>query len=310
MSAILPPKRPSRTPLKLSLSSTSGQGSSSSSEIQAPTIPQEAGSSSAPRVPPVPTRPALKLGQLSSSLGGLSLSIPSTSAPSPAAAASRNAPRSPDSDDEDGQAKAWGKEDQQRSVGELLDVIRGPGAEDDAGGLRPGAARARSSSRGVVGPPPPPLRLRSGNAGEAYGGENGMIGVATPTSAEFLQPTHARVDSRMSVGTPSTPGSAGGVEVELEVGPEHLKDLGRLGEGASGEVRKVVHVKSGIIMAKKVSAAMRLVSRSSLTPSGLADDRDLPKSQSTQAAPARALVHAGLFGPAHRAVLRCFPRGR
>lgn len=33
---------------------------------------------------------------------------------------------------------------------------------------------------------------------------------------------------------------------------ETLQDLGRLGEGASGEVRKVLHKPSGLIMAKKV----------------------------------------------------------
>lgn len=112
-----------------------------------------------------------------------------------------------------------------------------------------------------MGPPPPP-RMRSNNAADAYGGENGMMGVSTPTSAVAKfevqqQQHHNRGGSRgSSLGgsqTPITPASSEGVEVELEVGPEHLEDLGRLGEGASGEVRKVVHTKSGITMAKKVS---------------------------------------------------------
>jgi len=171
--------------------------------------------------------------------------------------------RSPDSDDEDGKGKQWAKEDQQRSVGELLDVIRGTGTDTDDGGLRPGAVRARSSSRGVVGPPPPP-RIRSHNAADAYGGSNGMMGVSTPTSAattarfETQQQHHSRAGSRgSSIGnhTPITPASSDGVEVELEVGPDHLDDLGRLGEGASGEVRKVIHKQSGIVMAKKVRLA-------------------------------------------------------
>jgi hypothetical protein len=42
-------------------------------------------------------------------------------------------------------------------------------------------------------------------------------------------------------------------EREVEVNPGTLEDLGRLGEGASGEVRKVLHRPSGIVMAKKVS---------------------------------------------------------
>lgn len=39
---------------------------------------------------------------------------------------------------------------------------------------------------------------------------------------------------------------------DYKLSPETLEDLGRLGEGASGEVRKVRHNPSGTIMAKKV----------------------------------------------------------
>lgn len=44
-----------------------------------------------------------------------------------------------------------------------------------------------------------------------------------------------------------------------------LQDLGRLGEGASGEVRKVLHKPSGLVMAKKVCPASFLSTRN--TPS-------------------------------------------
>ncbi len=268
MSAIIPPKRPARAPLKLSLASNSGTSSSSDSSPTPLTLSQTASSndsastqSTLPALtPPAPPgRPSLKLNQLSSGMGALSLAIPTVTAPSPAA----RGLRSPDSDDEDGKGKQWAKEDQQRSVGELLDVIRGTGPDGDEGGLRPGAVRARSSSRGVVGPPPPP-RMRSNNAADAYGGANGMAGVSTPTSAvtrfeSQQQQHHTRGGSRgSSIGgqTPITPLSSDGVEIELEVGPEHLEDLGRLGEGASGEVRKVKHKSSGIVMAKKVSSRL------------------------------------------------------
>jgi mitogen-activated protein kinase kinase len=40
---------------------------------------------------------------------------------------------------------------------------------------------------------------------------------------------------------------------ELDISPGALQDLGRLGEGASGEVRKVLHKPTGLVMAKKVS---------------------------------------------------------
>jgi mitogen-activated protein kinase kinase len=42
-------------------------------------------------------------------------------------------------------------------------------------------------------------------------------------------------------------------EDKLDVSPGALQDLGRLGEGASGEVRKVLHKPTGLVMAKKVS---------------------------------------------------------
>ncbi|GAA5863216.1 hypothetical protein JCM3774_000815 [Rhodotorula dairenensis] len=38
---------------------------------------------------------------------------------------------------------------------------------------------------------------------------------------------------------------------KLDISPQTIKDLGRLGEGASGEVRRVLHVPSQIVMAKK-----------------------------------------------------------
>ena len=40
---------------------------------------------------------------------------------------------------------------------------------------------------------------------------------------------------------------------DYKLGPDTLQDLGRLGEGASGEVRRVLHRPSGTVMAKKVN---------------------------------------------------------
>ena len=45
------------------------------------------------------------------------------------------------------------------------------------------------------------------------------------------------------------------IDDELDISPETLQDLGRLGEGASGEVRRVLHRPSGIVMAQKVSSS-------------------------------------------------------
>ncbi|KWU47049.1 Pkinase-domain-containing protein, partial [Rhodotorula sp. JG-1b] len=38
---------------------------------------------------------------------------------------------------------------------------------------------------------------------------------------------------------------------KLDISPQTIKDLGRLGEGASGEVRRVLHIPSQMVMAKK-----------------------------------------------------------
>ena len=46
---------------------------------------------------------------------------------------------------------------------------------------------------------------------------------------------------------------------EYRLSPDTLEDLGRLGEGASGEVRKVLHAPSGTVMAKKVQDKLCLV---------------------------------------------------
>lgn len=47
---------------------------------------------------------------------------------------------------------------------------------------------------------------------------------------------------------------------EYKLSSDSLKDLGRLGEGASGEVRKVLHKPSNIIMAKKVRSSLAVIS--------------------------------------------------
>lgn len=47
-------------------------------------------------------------------------------------------------------------------------------------------------------------------------------------------------------------------EDQMKLSNETLQDLGKLGEGASGEVRKVRHLPTGMVMAKKVNLALRI----------------------------------------------------
>jgi len=96
---------------------------------------------------------------------------------------------------------------------------------------------------------------------------------------------------------------------ELDISPGALQDLGRLGEGASGEVRKVLHKPTGLVMAKKVS----FLSTVSLRPNHLSivaavDDHDFTESETSQATLERTIFHEGLYGSSHCTILRSIPR--
>jgi len=243
-SAILPPKRPPRTPLKLSLAAPS--------PIPPPSLSLSRPSSSQSPSSASSARPSLKLAAISSGVGQLSLSIPQAG-PSRYATA-LNGPQDSDDeerppgsgystsdDDEDGDNAKWGEGDQERMAGELLDVIRGPvGLEDELSG-RTRRMRMRSSSR--VGERPSSSSSRSIEISQKglFGGDDSLEDeLATPQTAR--PPPPADDDALESA-----------VEPIMEVTAATIQDLGRLGEGASGEVRRVMHRPSGVVMAKKVS---------------------------------------------------------
>lgn len=247
-SAILPPKRPPRTPLKLSLASPAPTPPPALS-LSRPSSSHSTSSASS-------ARPSLKLAAISSGLGQLSLSIPQAG-PSRYATA-LNGPQDSDDDerppgsgystsddDEDGDNAKWGEGDQERMAGELLDVIRGPvGLEDELSG-RTRRMRMRSSSRvgadGSQRPTSSSSRSIEISQKGLFGGDDSLEDeVATPQSAR--PPPPAEDDALESA-----------VEPIMEVTAATIQDLGRLGEGASGEVRRVMHRPSGVIMAKKVS---------------------------------------------------------
>lgn len=176
--------------------------------------------------------------------------------------------------------------------------------------------------------PPPPLlppphtspRLGGGGGGPSYGPGS----AATTTSAAVRRPSYegsgvasgAEKDGSDAEGGDDDDDGAGGDDLhdgKLDISPQTIKDLGRLGEGASGEVRRVLHIPSQMVMAKKVGRSCSLIvvgvtSKSlKLVPT---DHHDLAESESPQAAPPRAALHEGLHSPQHRPVLRSLSRSR
>lgn len=375
-SAVLPPKRPPRSPLKLQLPGT------------APAPPAEPNGgrpklSLNPAPPPNPNgRPSLKLPGLTAGLAGLSLAIPQQGVSRYSSGLDRGNLNDDDDElesDSDGDGSAghglWAAGEQERMAGELLEVINGAPAGELEDELSGRTRRPRSNSRFV---PRRPSFNNSGTtqADSAQGNGAGSAHLLSPpvlntvTVPAAPPPTppprapppppsapqlnfygdHVRAalqstsslhsQASTPLDTPRRPASpvplassrrpshdshgfgvAEPVESDddhfdderdgkLDISPQTIKDLGRLGEGASGEVRKVLHIPSQIIMAKKVGPSAvdaRLWSFADAC-CARADDHDLAESQSAQAAPPRAPVHARLHAPQHRPILRRLPR--
>ncbi|GAA5943830.1 uncharacterized protein JCM15063_006514 [Sporobolomyces koalae] len=248
MSAILPPKRPPRTPLKLQLPGVVPPAS----PLSEPTPDLTASG---------PTKPSLKLASVTNKLSSLSLNVPSRYA------SALNGPSESDTeldDDHDSSNRPWAFGEQERMAGELLDVINGPtaiGLEDELSGR---TRRARSASR-----------VSSSRPGSSQGLSPGLDRQHTSLSgAGFAVPTtrNGMLSPPLTSGTVTSPTPLDGAQMppsgsalvdgnddpgtesgddELDISPATLQDLGRLGEGASGEVRKVLHKPTGLVLAKK-----------------------------------------------------------
>lgn len=346
-SAVLPPKRPPRSPLKLQLPGAAPP-TPPASERSPPQLSLAPASTAAPPPPPPPAnkpgRPSLKLPDVTKGLGGLSLAIP-TKGPSHYSSA-LNGPDESESefdDDDDASHRPWAVGEQERMAGELLDVINGPAGGDELEEELSGATRRpRSNSRVASRKPSFNAEVLKAAAATKMGdhlsppltGQGGFVttppgGPPTSSPKMNLYGDHVQAvlresphpSPRLPLAVPT--GYASGYESSglsgtedegdddaLDISPATIEDRGRLGEGASGEVRKVLHKPTGLIMAKKVRLSF------ALTPSGVhlltlplePDDHDLAESQAPQAALARAPLHAGLHASAHRAVLRRFPR--
>jgi len=179
-------------------------------------------------------------------------------------ASALNGPSESDTElDDNDDSRPWALGEQERMAGELLDVINGPssvGLEDELSGKtrRPRSASRVSSSR--------PSSSGSNAAGKEASSTNlpmkamGGNGMLSPplTSAIQVSSVHSKlvVEGGGGGSAPSDGGLEDDHEDELDISPSALQDLGRLGEGASGEVRKVLHKPTGLVMAKKVSTTL------------------------------------------------------
>ncbi|SCV71959.1 BQ2448_4653 [Microbotryum intermedium] len=277
MSAILPPKAPRRTPLKLSLPGTPNSEANTPSIASAPPALSDSadasststGAKGTTSAPPATTRSSLKLGALgglSSSLSNLSLSIPNDTGPSRYRSSLLRGPESSsddeaddyggrkgrdgdddDDDDDDGgddeDRHRWRTGQQERFTGELLDVIRGPvGLEDELSGRTRRAMSAATVRRSHSDLTRKPSFERAVSDGSIP--ENPFV-ESEDEAGSSRQATHES-DGDHTVMSPSRLDSE-----TLEMTADKLFDLEKLGEGASGQVRKVRFLPTGMIMAKK-----------------------------------------------------------
>ncbi|GAA5893448.1 hypothetical protein JCM8208_000804 [Rhodotorula glutinis] len=283
-SAVLPPKRPPRSPLKLQLPG-SAPATPPAHEPGPPHL-SLAPASSAPPASTKPGRPSLKLpAGVTNGLAGLSLAIP-TKGPSHYSSA-LNGPDESESefdDDDDGAHRPWGHGEQERMAGELLDVINGPAGGHELEEELSGATRRPRSNSRVASRKPSfnAEMLKAAAATKAADhlsppltGPGGFVstassGGAAPSPKITFYGDHVQAVLRESPHpSPRLPlaaqtGYASGYESSglsgtedegdddaLDISPSTIEDRGRLGEGASGEVRKVLHKPTGLIMAKK-----------------------------------------------------------
>lgn len=238
MSAIIPPKRPA---LRLSPSPPGSSSTDSSNSTTLRPGPPLLSLSTPNLLAGAGKRPSLKLAALSLPGSALKLAIP-IKAPSHYGTA-LNDREDAEEDEEDGTGR-WREGDQKRMAGEILKVIRGGGdaLEDELSG------RTR---RNLVKRPGTGGSLRSDSIeGQICNFSRSAVLEDSSLDAELSQLSIDQNAHEEAVDLSEE-------DDELEVNPTTVKDLGKLGEGASGEVRKVQHIRTGLVMAKKVSSAHR-----------------------------------------------------
>ena len=104
---------------------------------------------------------------------------------------------------------------------------------------------------------PPPMNLKPKLPADAPAGETAVDGLLSVAQAPTSAPASANVSNmkRMTYHTTLSNTLASldmNAEVKYDLRDEDLKDLNELGQGNGGSVKKVEHVPTHTIMAKKV----------------------------------------------------------
>lgn len=249
MSAVIPPKQPKRVPpsLRLPIAAASTPPSLRLATTTTALLP-----------PAVPRRAPLPLLALSVSAAALSLNSASSLSAS-----------SSSSDDNQQDSRGSEAGEQARRAGELLDAIRGPSTASSTGSSAiktpPSAAasrrlRASASPSSSTATATTTEKVRLSADQDADDGRRGRLSLTLSISeGDAGRERGDREDGRDEGTLEDALRVQEEVEAEAmaDVSPVTLVDLGKLGEGASGEVRKVRHTPSGRVMAKKVSKASK-----------------------------------------------------
>lgn len=131
-------------------------------------------------------------------------------------------------------------------VGDIQKAIGATTLEDDLGSNqelpeRPDVGRGRSSSSVIR-----PMIVRRPNTGDSGKSHRGSLEQSRGDGAPARQATSPPPRLDPSAELDEEP------EEEVEIDPADLQVLRSLGEGAGGEVMKVLHKPTGLVMAKKV----------------------------------------------------------
>lgn len=118
--------------------------------------------------------------------------------------------------------------------------------------LAPVAAPAAAAAKPKKRPPPMALKSGKGQSTPGGGGEGLMLSSAAPTSAPASNAASANRKSYHTTLSNTLASLDMNAETKYDLRDEDLKELRELGQGNGGSVKKVEHIPTHTIMAKKV----------------------------------------------------------
>ena len=185
--------------------------------------------------------------------------------------------------------------------------------EPDPIPIRQAPANKPGAGGGKKRPPPMVLKPKLPAEAPATGGDpssavDGFVAIAPAPSSAPASGTTSASAKRMTYHTTLSNTLASldlNAEVKYDLRDEDLKDLHELGQGNGGSVKKVEHVPSHTIMAKKVRPPLRASALATWRAHrALADRPHRRKTVRTEADPSRATDHARLSLGIHHFLLR------